>query len=69
MPEDQRALVKNFNELIAAEEECNKLEASTGIADINTETKMKDGKYLKNGKLVIVKNGRKYSSNGLQNVK
>lgn len=40
-----------------------------GIADIIAETKMKDGKYLKNGKLVIVKNGRKYYSNGLLNLK
>ena len=65
LPEDQKALVKNYSVLTDAEEEYDKLEAATGITDINAETTIKDGKYLKNGRIVIIKNGRKYNSNGL----
>ena len=57
--------MKKYSELIDAEEEYNKLEAATGIADINAEYIIKDGKYLKNGKIIIIKNGRKYNSNGI----
>lgn len=42
-------------------------EDATGISAIeeaNESTGMKDGKYLENGKIVIVKNGVKYSANG-----
>lgn len=62
---EQKALVKNYNILIAAEEEYDKPKSMTGIADINAENTIKDGKYLKNGRIVIIKNGRKYNSNGL----
>lgn len=57
--------MKNYNVLVAAEEEYDRLEAATGITDINAENTIKDGKYLKNGKIIIVKNGRKYNSNGI----
>lgn len=62
---EQKALVKNYNVLVAAEEEYDRLEAATGITDINAENTIKDGKYLKNGRIVIIKNGRKYNSNGI----
>lgn len=62
---EQKALVKNYNVLVAAEEEYDRLEAATGITDINAENTIKDGKYLENGKIIIVKNGRKYNSNGI----
>lgn len=65
LPEDQKALVKNYSVLTDAEEEYDKLEAATGITDINAENTIKDGKYLKNGKIIIIKNGRKYNSNGI----
>lgn len=65
LSEDQKTLVKNYNILIAAEEEYDRLEAATGITDINAENTIKDGKYLKNGRIVIIKNGRKYNSNGI----
>ena len=68
LSKEEQALVKNYNVLIKAEEAYNKL-AAAGITDINAETKQKDGKYLKNGKFVIVKNGKKYNSNGLLYVK
>lgn len=68
LPEDLQVLVKNYNVLVETEEAYNKL-AATGIADINAETMQKDGKFLNKGRLVIMRNGRKYSSNGLQNVK
>ena len=64
LPKEKQALVKNHALLTAAEMKYKKLE-STGIADINAEAEMKDVKYLENGKIVIVKNGRKYNSNGI----
>ena len=40
----------------------------TGVANVEvaTETTVKDGKYIENGKIVIVKNGMKYNTAGQQ---
>ena len=38
---------------------------TAGIAEIETKDREKAGKFLENGKIVIVKNGRKYNINGL----
>ena len=40
----------------------------TGVANVEaaTEATLKDGKYLENGKIVIVKNGQKFNANGQQ---
>ena len=37
---------------------------TTGIANVEAKNGNKDGKFLVNGKLVIVKNGKKYNLNG-----
>lgn len=37
---------------------------TAGIAEIETKDREKAGKFLENGKIVIVKNGRKYNING-----
>lgn len=37
---------------------------TTGISNIETKAENKVGKFLENGKIVIVKNGRKYNING-----
>ena len=64
LTKEQQALVKNYSVLVDAENAYKQLEA-TGIADVETKNGNKDGKYLENGKLVIVKNGKKYNLNGL----
>ena len=40
----------------------------TGVDNVEaaTEATLKDGKYLENGKIVIVKNGQKFNANGQQ---
>jgi hypothetical protein len=64
---DQQALVKNYNLLLDAEKEYQQLEEkATSISDITTDSVLKDGKYLKNGKIVIIKNGKKYTVTGLR---
>jgi len=40
-------------------------EETTGIADVNVYDNANSGKYLKNGKVVIIKNGKKYSTLGV----
>ena len=42
-------------------------DATTGIFNINAETAKKDGKYLVDGNIVIVKNGKTYQANGASN--
>lgn len=37
---------------------------TTGIAEIETKDRDKAGKFLENGKIVIVKNGKRYNFNG-----
>jgi hypothetical protein len=64
LSKEQQALVKNINLLIEAEEVYGI--SSTGITDINSDNvKKKDGKYIENGKMIIVKDGKKFNINGL----
>ena len=42
------------------------IDVANGIANINSDKKKKDGKYFENGKIVIVKNGKKFNINGLK---
>lgn len=63
LSKEQQAQVKNINLLIEAEETYG--ESTTGVANINSDNDKKDGKYLENGKIVIVKNGKKFNINGL----
>ena len=63
LTKEQQALVKNLSVLIEAEKAYKQFE-TTGIADIETKNGEKDGKFLENGKIVIVKNGKKYNLNG-----
>lgn len=65
LSKEEQALVKNYNILIEAEEAYNKLSTTTGIFCINTDTVKKDGKYLSNGKLTIVKNGKTFNAIGV----
>ena len=64
LSKEQQALVKNINLLIEAEETYG--ESTTGITDVNADSNKKDGKYFENGKIVIVKNGKKFNINGLK---
>ena len=66
LSKEVQALVKNANLLIEAEKTYEKLSGgSTGIININTDNSTKSKKYLENGKIVIVKNGKKFNINGL----
>ena len=66
LSKDKQALVSNYNVLTAAEEEYNFLaKSASGIANINSDSNQKGGKYLEKGKVVIVKNGKKFNVNGL----
>ena len=49
--------------VVNAENAYKQLEA-TGIADVGMNDGKKDGKYLVNGKIVIVRNGKNYNLNG-----
>ena len=53
---------KNFTIL---EDAVDTLSGTTGVADIEADNGMKDGKYLIDGKVVIVRNGKKYNLNGI----
>lgn len=63
LTKEEQALVKNFNALVDAENAYKQFE-TTGIASVETKDSNKDGKYIENGNIVIVKNGRKYNING-----
>lgn len=63
LTKEEQALVKNLSVLVEAEKVYNQFE-TTGIADIETKDNNEAGKFLENGKIVIVKNGRKYNING-----
>lgn len=66
LTKEQQALVSNLSVLIAAEEAYDKLaKMTTAISNVATDNVQNDGKYVVNGKFVIVKNGRKYNMNGL----
>lgn len=62
LTKEQQALVKNYNILIEAEKDYKQV---TAIFNINAETTKKEGKYLVNGKIMIVKNGKTYKLNGV----
>ncbi len=64
LSKEQQALVLNYDLLIEAEEAYKLLEG-TGIANLNSDDSPKDGKYFEKGKVVIVKNGKKFNINGL----
>ena len=64
LTKEEQALVKNLSVLVEAEKVYNQFE-TTGIANIETEDNNEAGKFLENGKLVIVKNGKRYNLNGL----
>ena len=64
LTKEQQALVKNLSVLVEAEKAYKQFE-TTGIADVETKDGNKDGKFLENGKIVIVRNGKNYSINGL----
>ncbi len=63
LTKEQQALVKNFNALVDAENAYKQFE-TTGIASVETKDSNKDGKYIENGNIVIVKNGKRYNING-----
>ena len=59
LTKEQQALVKNLSVLVEAEDVYKQLETS-GVTYVTTREESKDGKYLVNGKIVIVKNGKAY---------
>lgn len=63
LTKEEQALVKNLSVLVEAEK-AYKLFETTGIADIETKDNNEAGKFLENGKIVIVKNGKRYNFNG-----
>ena len=66
LTKEQQALVKNLSVLIAAEEAYDKLAIeATGISNITADNVLNDGKYVVDGKIILVKNGRKYNLNGV----
>ena len=65
LSKEHQALVKNYNTLVEAEDAYKKLSAPTGIINVNADSALKDAKYLKDGKIVIIKNGKQFSINGL----
>ena len=63
---DQQSLVKNLNILINAEQMYNKFaEDATGIDEFINAEDLKNGKFIVNGKLIIIKNNKKININGL----
>ena len=63
LTKEEQTLVKNLSVLVEAEK-AYKLFETTGIADIETKDNNEAGKFLENGKIVIVKNGKRYNFNG-----
>lgn len=67
LSKEVQTLVKNANILIEAEKTYEKLSGgSTDIVNINSDNNEKSKKYIENGKIVIVKNGKKFNINGLK---
>ena len=67
LSKEVQALVKNVNLLIEAEKTYEKMSGgSTGIIDINSDNNEISKKIIENGKIVIVKNGKKFNINGLK---
>ena len=65
LSKEQQAQVKNIDFLIETEKTYG-MSVSTGITDINSDNSKKDGKYIENGKIIIVKNGKKCNISGLK---
>jgi hypothetical protein len=65
LSKEHQALVKNYNTLVEAEDAYKKLSAQTDITNVNVDSTPKDAKYLENGKIVIIKNGKRFNINGL----
>ena len=66
LTKEQQALVSNLSVLITAEEAYDKLaNETTEISNVITDKVLKDGKYVVNGKIIIMKNGRKYNMNAI----
>ena len=63
LTKEQQDLVKNLSVLVEAEDAYKQLETS-GIADVTTKEESNNGKYLVNGKIMIVKNGKTYNLSG-----
>lgn len=65
LTKEQQAWVPNFNLLVKAEISYNDLVAD--IVDINTVQNIKNvNKYIENGKVIIVRDGKKFNTVGLQ---
>jgi hypothetical protein len=64
LTKEQQALVKNYATLLEAEDIYSKIDV-TGITNVNTNTAVKNGKYIVNGKIQIIRNGKIYDVNGL----
>lgn len=64
LTKEQQTLVKNYNLLVEAEDAYKQL-VGTGIIDINSDNVKNNGKYLENGKIVIIRNDKKFNINGL----
>jgi hypothetical protein len=61
----QKTYVINYAVLTDAETKYVWLEKmATGIVDVNARDGKKNGKYLMNGRIVIIKSGKKFSING-----
>jgi hypothetical protein len=63
LTKDEQALVKNYSVLVEAENAYKQYE-TTAIADVEAKAENKVVKYIVNGKIVIVRNGKKYNLNG-----
>ena len=55
---------QNYATLLEAEDIYSKIDV-TGITNVNTNTAVKNGKYIVNGKIQIIRNGKIYDVNGL----
>jgi hypothetical protein len=42
------------------------IDESTGLFTLDTESTSKDGKFVRNGRVVIVKSGKAYGTNGTE---
>ena len=66
LTEVQKELVSNYKKLTDAENAYKQLEeTSSDIVEISKEPIRKEGKFFENNKIVIIKNNKKYNTNGL----
>ena len=57
--------VDGWNKFTIVEDAVDLAMETTGISNVITDKILKDGKYVVNGKIIIVKNGRKYNLNAV----